>query len=228
MTCTSWIQAARSSAPIARRKAAYSPPCWSGGPKMPTSCSFRASCPMGFAPACAATCYGRGWRWWTQAPAPCSWGSVVLARRACWVDAYAVCDGHEVYIGAVMQHVEEAGVHSGDSACVIPSVSLGDEFERLIEEQTAALALELGVIGLMNVQYALQQTDESTTIFVLEVNPRGSRTVPFVSKATGVPLARVATKVIAGHRLSDLDLPGGRSPSAPAACRGGATWFTWP
>jgi carbamoyl-phosphate synthase large subunit len=119
-----------------------------------------------------------------------------------------VCDGHEVYIGAVMQHVEEAGVHSGDSACVIPPVSLGEEFERRIEEQTAALALELGVVGLMNVQYALQQNDDTTSIFVLEVNPRGSRTVPFVSKATGVPLARVATKVIAGHRLRDLDLPG--------------------
>jgi carbamoyl-phosphate synthase large subunit len=124
------------------------------------------------------------------------------------IDVDAVCDGHEVYIGAVMQHVEEAGVHSGDSACVIPPVSLGEELERRIEEQTAALALELGVVGLMNVQYALQQNDETTTIFVLEVNPRGSRTVPFVSKATGVPLARVATKVIAGHRLRDLDLPG--------------------
>ena len=129
-------------------------------------------------------------------------------ERSMEIDVDAVCDGHEVYIGAVMEHVEEAGVHSGDSACVIPPVSLGEEFERLVEEQTAALALELGVVGLMNVQYALQQTDEATTIFVLEVNPRGSRTVPFVSKATGVPLARVATKVIAGHRLRDLDLPG--------------------
>ncbi|MCZ7661828.1 MAG: carbamoyl-phosphate synthase large subunit [Thermoleophilia bacterium] len=129
-------------------------------------------------------------------------------ERSMEIDVDAVCDGDDVYIGAVMQHVEEAGVHSGDSACVIPPVTLGDEVVRRVEEQTAALALELGVIGLMNVQYALQQTDEGSTIYVLEVNPRGSRTVPFVSKATGVPLARVATKVIAGHRLRDLDLPG--------------------
>ena len=128
-------------------------------------------------------------------------------ERAVEVDVDAVCDGEDVYIGAVMQHVEEAGVHSGDSACVIPSVSLGEEVERRIEEQTAALAVELGVIGLMNVQYALQYTDDGPQVYVLEVNPRGSRTVPFVSKATGVPLAQVATRVIAGHKLRDLDLP---------------------
>ena len=128
-------------------------------------------------------------------------------ERAVEVDVDAVCDGEQVYIGAVMQHVEEAGVHSGDSACVIPAVSLGDEVERRIEEQTAALAIELGVVGLMNVQYALQHTDEGPQVYVLEVNPRGSRTVPYVSKATGVPLAQVATKVIAGHKLRDLDLP---------------------
>jgi carbamoyl-phosphate synthase large subunit len=128
-------------------------------------------------------------------------------ERAIEVDVDAVCDGEDVYIGAVMQHVEEAGVHSGDSACVIPSVSLGEEVERLIEEQTAAMAVELGVIGLMNVQYALQYTDDGPQVYVLEVNPRGSRTVPFVSKATGVPLAQVATRVIAGHKLRDLGLP---------------------
>ena len=125
------------------------------------------------------------------------------------VDVDALCDGEDVYIGAVMQHVEEAGIHSGDSACVIPTVSLGDAAVRRIEEQTAALAKELGVIGLMNVQYAVQQSDHGgASIYVLEVNPRGSRTVPFVSKATGVPLARVATRVIAGQRLRDLGLPG--------------------
>ncbi len=125
------------------------------------------------------------------------------------VDVDAVCDGEDVYIGAVMQHVEEAGIHSGDSACVIPTVSLGEATVRMIEEQTAALARELGVVGLMNVQFAVQQSDHGGAgIYVLEVNPRGSRTVPFASKATGVPLARVATRVIAGLRLRDLDLPG--------------------
>ncbi len=125
------------------------------------------------------------------------------------IDVDALCDGEDVYIGAVMQHVEEAGIHSGDSACVIPTVSLGDAAVRRIEEQTAALAKELGVVGLMNVQYAVQQSDHGeASIYVLEVNPRGSRTVPFVSKATGVSLARVATRVIAGQKLRDLGLPG--------------------
>src|SRR5664279_1078390 len=112
-------------------------------------------------------------------------------ERSMEVDVDAVCDGTDVYIGAVMQHVEEAGVHSGDSACVIPAVSLGEDVVRRIEEETAAVARELGVIGLMNAQYALQQDDEGTRIYVLEVNPRASRTVPYVSKAVGVPLARV-------------------------------------
>ncbi|MHB9148658.1 MAG: carbamoyl-phosphate synthase large subunit [Thermoleophilia bacterium] len=141
-------------------------------------------------------------------------------ERSMEVDVDAVCDGRDVYIGAVMQHVEEAGVHSGDSACVIPPVTLGGEVIHAIEKQTEALALELGVIGLMNVQYALQSGDAGTTIYVLEVNPRGSRTVPFVSKATGVPLAKIATQVIAGHKLAQLHLPGweesqatGRVPS---------------
>ena len=125
------------------------------------------------------------------------------------MDVDALCDGEDVYIGAVMQHVEEAGIHSGDSACVIPTVSLGAELVRRIEEQTAALAKELGVVGLMNVQYAVQQSDHGgASIYVLEVNPRGSRTVPFVSKATGVSLARIAARVIAGHKLRDMGLPG--------------------
>jgi len=129
-------------------------------------------------------------------------------ERSMEVDVDAVCDGTDVYIGAVMQHVEEAGVHSGDSACVIPAVSLGEDVVRRIEEETAAVARELGVIGLMNAQYALQQDDEGTRIYVLEVNPRASRTVPYVSKAVGVPLARVATRVMAGRPLADMDLPG--------------------
>ena len=142
-------------------------------------------------------------------------------EHATEIDVDAICDGDDVYIGAVMQHVEEAGVHSGDSACVIPPVSVGDSVVQRIEEETAALAKELGVVGLMNVQYAVQQSDQGgASIFVLEVNPRGSRTVPFVSKATGVPLARIATRVIAGQKLRDMGLPGwaesaraGRVPS---------------
>jgi carbamoyl-phosphate synthase large subunit len=142
-------------------------------------------------------------------------------EHAAEVDVDAICDGDDVYIGAVMQHVEEAGVHSGDSACVIPPVSVGDALVKRIEEQTAALARELGVVGLMNVQFAVQQSDQGgASIYVLEVNPRGSRTVPFVSKATGVPLARIATRVIAGQKLRDMGLPGwdesaraGRVPS---------------
>ncbi len=142
-------------------------------------------------------------------------------EHATEIDVDAICDGDDVYVGAVMQHVEEAGVHSGDSACVIPPVSVGDSVVQRIEEQTAALAKELGVVGLMNVQYAVQQSDQGgANIFVLEVNPRGSRTVPFVSKATGVSLARIATRVIAGQKLKDMGLPGweesvsaGRVPS---------------
>ncbi len=129
-------------------------------------------------------------------------------ERSMEIDVDCVCDGEDVYIGAVMQHVEEAGVHSGDSACVIPVVTVGDAMVRQIEETTASLARELGVIGLMNVQYALQQGGDRSRLYVLEVNPRGSRTIPYVSKAVGVPLARVATRVIAGVRLRDQQLPG--------------------
>jgi carbamoyl-phosphate synthase large subunit len=129
-------------------------------------------------------------------------------ERSMEIDVDCVCDGEDVYVGAIMQHVEEAGVHSGDSACVIPPVSLGDEVLREIEETTAALALELGVVGLMNVQYALQESAHTSVLYVLEVNPRGSRTVPYVSKATGVPLARIAARVIDGDPLRDMGLPG--------------------
>ena len=119
------------------------------------------------------------------------------------VDVDAVCDGATVYVGAVMQHVEEAGVHSGDSACVIPSISLGEGTLEQVRRQTTQLALALGVKGLINVQFAYQNYQ----LYVLEVNPRASRTVPFVSKATGVSLAKVATEVALGRRLADMDLP---------------------
>ncbi len=119
------------------------------------------------------------------------------------VDVDAVCDGETVYVGGVMEHIEEAGIHSGDSACSIPPFSLGEETIERIREHTRALALELGVVGLINIQFAVKEQ----TVYVLEVNPRASRTVPFVSKATGVPLAKVAARVMAGEKLAHMDLP---------------------
>ncbi|MGO8684719.1 MAG: carbamoyl-phosphate synthase large subunit [Thermoleophilia bacterium] len=119
------------------------------------------------------------------------------------VDVDAVCDGEEVYVGAIMQHVEEAGVHSGDSSCVIPSISLGEGTLEQVRRQTTQLALALGVKGLLNVQFAYQNYE----LFVLEVNPRGSRTVPFVSKATGVQLAKLATRVVLGEKLAAIKPP---------------------
>jgi carbamoyl-phosphate synthase large subunit len=108
------------------------------------------------------------------------------------LDVDAICDGEEVYIGSIMQHIEEAGIHSGDSACSLPPVSISDELQERVKEQTAQIALGLGVVGLMNIQYAIHKGE----IYLIEVNPRASRTVPFVSKATGVPLAKVATRVM--------------------------------
>jgi len=108
------------------------------------------------------------------------------------LDVDAISDGKDVYIGSVMQHIEEAGIHSGDSACSLPPISISDELQEEIKAQTAKIALGLGVVGLLNIQYAIHQGD----IYLIEVNPRASRTVPFVSKATGVPLAKVATRVM--------------------------------
>jgi len=119
------------------------------------------------------------------------------------VDVDAVSDGVDVYVGGIMEHIEEAGIHSGDSACCIPAFSLSSETLDTIVDHTQRLALRLGVIGLMNVQYAVKDG----VVYVIEVNPRASRTVPFVSKATGVPLAKVAAQVMAGEKLSDMDLP---------------------
>ena len=115
-------------------------------------------------------------------------------------DVDALCDGTHVVIGVIMQHIEDAGVHSGDSACVLPPYLLSGAVLEEIRELTRKFALELGVVGLLNVQYAIK--DE--VVYVLEVNPRASRTVPFVSKATGVPLARLAARVMAGEKLVDL------------------------
>ncbi|MEQ1833672.1 MAG: carbamoyl-phosphate synthase large subunit, partial [Candidatus Eisenbacteria bacterium] len=116
------------------------------------------------------------------------------------VDVDAVADGETVLVGAVMEHIEEAGIHSGDSTCVIPPFTLGESTVAEVRAITAKLARALGVRGLMNVQYAVRMGE----IFVLEANPRASRTVPFVSKAVGIPLARLAARVMAGERLSDI------------------------
>ncbi len=115
-------------------------------------------------------------------------------------DVDAVCDGKDVVIGGVMEHIEEAGIHSGDSACVIPPFMLSDEKTNEIIEITKKLAHALNVVGLLNVQFAMK----GTTVYVLEVNPRASRTVPFVSKATGIPFAKIAAKVMVGRKLKDL------------------------
>lgn len=117
--------------------------------------------------------------------------------QAIELDVDAICDGVDVYIGSVMQHIEEAGIHSGDSACSLPPVTLSKEMIANVEQQTKTIALGLGVIGLMNVQYAIFKNE----IYLIEVNPRASRTVPFVSKATGMPLAKVATRVMVGETL---------------------------
>ena len=112
--------------------------------------------------------------------------------RAIEVDVDAISDGKDVYIGAIMQHIEEAGIHSGDSACSLPPLSISDELQREIEQKTKEIALGLGIKGLMNIQYAIYKDE----IYMIEVNPRASRTVPFVSKATGIPMAKVATRVM--------------------------------
>src|SRR5208282_845661 len=125
------------------------------------------------------------------------------------VDVDCISDGEVSVIGGIMQHIEQAGIHSGDSACVIPAFSLPDKVLATIESATKAMARELEVRGLMNVQFAVKDDE----VYVLEVNPRASRTVPFVSKATGRPLARVAAMVMAGKTLDELeftDVPAAR------------------
>jgi carbamoyl-phosphate synthase large subunit len=130
-------------------------------------------------------------------------------ERAIEVDVDALCDGAsaaggggEAWIGGIMQHVEEAGVHSGDSACVLPPHSLDEGLIEQIREATRAIALEIGVVGLLNVQYAVHEGE----LYVLEANPRASRTVPFVSKAVGVPLAKLACRIMLGARIAELGL----------------------
>ena len=119
------------------------------------------------------------------------------------VDLDALCDGTDVYIGGVMEHIEMAGIHSGDSACVIPPYSLSEGIVNTLQDIAAKLALRLGVKGLLNIQFAIKDQ----VVYVIEANPRASRTVPFVSKATGVPLAKAAARIMAGEKLACLELP---------------------
>ena len=136
----------------------------------------------------------------------------VSARRPLLIDSYlsdaievdvdALCDGNDVFVAGIMEHIEEAGIHSGDSACVLPPHTLPQAIIAEIERQTGALALALGVVGLMNVQFAVKEG----VIYILEVNPRASRTVPFVAKVIGMPVASYAARIMAGTKLSQLKL----------------------
>ena len=128
-------------------------------------------------------------------------------ENAIEVDVDAISDTQDIYIGGIMEHIEYAGVHSGDSACVIPPRTLQQATIDLICDQTRQMARKLNVCGLMNVQYAVSRENGAEVVYVLEVNPRASRTVPFVSKSTGVPLAKIAAKVMAGVPLAEFGLP---------------------
>jgi carbamoyl-phosphate synthase large subunit len=136
-------------------------------------------------------------------------------ENAIEVDVDALCDGEDVWIGGIMQHVEEAGIHSGDSACVLPPHSLGPEMLDRIRAHTRDIALGLGVVGLLNVQFAVH----AGRLYVIEANPRASRTVPFVSKAVGVPLAKLACRIMLGERIADLDLPSDATPAGHVAVK---------
>jgi carbamoyl-phosphate synthase large subunit len=124
-------------------------------------------------------------------------------ENAIEIDVDALADGSDVHVAGIMQHVEEAGVHSGDSACVIPPMSIGEEMLEEIRATTVRIALELGVVGLINIQYGIA----GGRLYVIEANPRASRTVPFVSKATGIPLAKVAARLMLAEKLAELGLP---------------------
>ena len=120
------------------------------------------------------------------------------------LDVDVLCDGEDVFIAGIMEHIEEAGVHSGDSACVIPPQTIPEHLIDVVRENTIKLALELDVVGLMNIQYAVKPDEEM--VYIIEANPRASRTVPFVSKAIGVPLAKIATNLMTGSKLKDFGL----------------------
>ena len=122
-------------------------------------------------------------------------------NNAMEVDVDAVSDGNEVFVAGIMQHIEEAGIHSGDSACCLPPIAIKEKLIIEIKKQTKKLALALKVKGFMNVQYAIKNDE----IYIIEVNPRASRTVPFVSKAKGIPLAKIASRVMTGEKLSKFN-----------------------
>lgn len=121
------------------------------------------------------------------------------------LDVDALCDGEEVYVCGIMEHIEEAGIHSGDSACVIPPQTVPPEIIKQVEEYTTKLALKLGVVGLINIQYAIKM-DPEPKLYIIEANPRASRTVPFVSKAIGIPIAKIASKIMLGSKIKDFNL----------------------
>jgi len=125
------------------------------------------------------------------------------------LDVDALCDGEHVFIAAIMEHIEEAGIHSGDSACVIPPQTLSAETKKTVIDYTTRLAKELKVKGLVNIQYAVQKG----IVHILEANPRASRTVPYVSKTIGIPLAKIATKIMMGKKLKDFNLAGYKEPN---------------
>src|SRR5205085_5048011 len=130
-------------------------------------------------------------------------------------------DGKQVVIGGIMQHIEDAGIHSGDSACVLPPYLIGESDLQAMREQTVALALALGVVGLINVQYAIKDH----VVYVLEVNPRASRTIPFVSKAIGVPLASLAARVMTGETLDEIGFT--RSEERRVGKEGRSRWWAY-
>jgi carbamoyl-phosphate synthase large subunit len=126
-------------------------------------------------------------------------------ENAVEVDVDALCDSEDVIIAGIMQHIEEAGIHSGDSSCVLPAVSIREETQKTLRAYTRKLALALKVVGLVNLQFAIQRDAQGEDhVFVIEVNPRASRTVPYVSKATGIPLAKVAARLMTGRKLREL------------------------
>ncbi|MFC2061492.1 ATP-grasp domain-containing protein [Elusimicrobiota bacterium] len=123
-------------------------------------------------------------------------------EEALEVDVDCICDGEDVFIAPLMEHIEKAGIHSGDSACVTPPISLSEEIKKRIKDCVSQLALKIGVKGLMNVQCALKDD----IVYILEVNPRASRTVPFISKVIDIPMAKIATKIMLGRKLKEFDL----------------------
>jgi carbamoyl-phosphate synthase large subunit len=129
-------------------------------------------------------------------------------ENAIEVDVDALCDSEDVIIAGIMQHIEEAGIHSGDSSCVLPAVDIREETQEVLRAYTRKLALALKVVGLVNLQFAIQRDAQGQDhVYVIEVNPRASRTVPYVSKATGIPLAKIAARLMTGRKLREL-LPG--------------------